>query len=80
MALRPRRPTRALRTARQVFAAPVPLFDLPTHGTGSFPHWRRHRLLKVLGKDPGKGAVSGDPLAQPPVERDFLPLDPESLG
>jgi len=57
IALRPRRSTLALLTARQLFEAPLQLFDLPTHVTGVFRHLRRHRLIQSIGNDPVNVAV-----------------------
>ena len=75
IALRPRRPTLALLTARQLFKAPVQLFDLPAHVTGIFRHLRCHGLIQILGNDPVKVAVWGDQLEQPHLEGYFLQLD-----
>src|SRR2546427_12173215 len=79
-ALRPRRPTLALLTARQLLEAPVEFFDLPAPVTGIFRHVRRHGLSEVMGNDPVKGAVWGDQLEYPHLEGDLCELDYDPVG
>jgi hypothetical protein len=73
--LRPRGPTLTLLRSRQVLEPSGQLFDLPAPVTGLCRHGRRQGLLAVLGHDPVKGALWGDPLEEPPGKRDFLHLD-----
>ena len=61
IALRPRDPTLALLTARQLLQPPVQLFDLPAHVARLFRHLRRHGLSEVIDNGPSQCRRLGRP-------------------
>jgi hypothetical protein len=50
--LRPRHPTLAALTPRQLLQSSEQFFDMPTHVAGVFRHLRGHSLIEVIGNDP----------------------------